>query len=170
MPLSAGKRKRTLNFYSNATHLILLNYFRKRLCCGLLDSMSCFTWVRALSFAAIAIASRSDASPENAIFRPGRPLHDFRGDRIYAGGANVFFEDGIYWLVGEGQKVLPGVCSECFNLYSSNDLASWTNRGCILKNEDIVAPGPKPSQNYRMGEWARLARLLPAWPHRSVTL
>lgn len=106
-----------------------------------------------LALAAIAVVAAAAANPEDAVFYPGRALYDSAGERVYAGGANVFLEDGVYWLIGEGKKVLPGVCSACFNLYSSTDLSNWTNRGCALRNEDIVAPGPKPSQNYRMGEF-----------------
>lgn len=62
-------------------------------------------------------------------------------------------------------------CSECFNLYSSPDLGTWTFevqraglysrrlrvdffnllhlQGCVLKNEDIVAPQPG-TPYYRM--------------------
>jgi hypothetical protein len=69
------------------------------------------------------------------------PLFDTKGDRLYAGGANMWRENGTFWLVGEGRKTEPGVCSACINLYSSPDLAAWTFEACVLKNADVVAPG-----------------------------
>lgn len=51
---------------------------------------------------------------------------------------------GLYYIVGEGQKSNPDL-SACFNLYSSPDWAKWTLEGCVLRNQDVVAPGPKPT-------------------------
>lgn len=53
----------------------------------------------------------------------------------------MYFEDGLYYLIGEGKKVLgDNDISECFNLYSSPNLSAWTFVSCALKNEDIIAP------------------------------
>lgn len=57
---------------------------------------------------------------------------------MYAGGANLYLEDGVFFLIGEGKKVLSGDCSACFNLYKSTDLVTWQYVSCILKNSDIV--------------------------------
>ena len=103
-------------------------------------------------------------SPETSVIRSAVPWVDTSGARIYAGGANLYEEDGIFYLVGEGKKVLSGDCSDCFNLYKSVDLEHWDFVSCILKNEDIVGPAgfkfpwrmerPKifkcPSGGYRM--------------------
>ena len=88
-------------------------------------------------------------SPEDAVLRPGVALFDISGNRLYAGGANLWLENGTYYLVGEGKKTLPGVCSECLNLYSSPDFVAWTFEACVLRNEDVVAPIPKPG-NWRL--------------------
>ena len=61
----------------------------------------------------------------------------------------MWLENGTFYLVGEGKKTLPGVCSECLNLYSSPDLVAWTFEACALRNEDVVAPIPKPG-NWRI--------------------
>ena len=96
----------------------------------------------------------STGNPETAIITPGVAWFDTEGNRIYAGGANLIEENGLFYLVGESEKVLgsnpadPDL-SECFNLYVSEDLASWKNLGCILWNQDIIADQPG-QPNYRM--------------------
>jgi hypothetical protein len=40
--------------------------------------------------------------PEHTVIRSGIPWMDTSGNRIYAGGANIYFENGLYYLVGEG--------------------------------------------------------------------
>ena len=99
--------------------------------------------------ALMSFALASAAPPEDAIIRSGVPWLDTDGNRMYAGGANMFLENGVFYLVGEGKKVLAGDCSACFTLYSSADLQAWTNRGCILNNTEIVSP-PKWTYPYRM--------------------
>ena len=104
--------------------------------------------MRTALLAAAAVAARA-AAPEDAVLRPGAALFDTDGNRLYAGGANIWAENGTFYLVGEGRKTLSGVCSECLNLYSSQDLAAWTFEACVLRNEDVVAPVAKPG-NWRM--------------------
>jgi hypothetical protein len=94
----------------------------------------------ALFFLAGLLSLVSGQSPEDAVIRSAVPWIDSSGNRVYAGGANLFFQDGYYWMVGEGKKVLSGDCSDCFNLYKSTDLEHWDYVSCILKNEDIVGP------------------------------
>ena len=93
-------------------------------------------------------AAAAAASPEDAVFTPGKPVYDTRGKRIYAGGANIFAENGTFYVVGEGEKVYSD-CSECIQLYKSADLATWHYVGCILNNSDVVAPQPG-TPHYRM--------------------
>lgn len=92
------------------------------------------------------VAAAAAQNPEDAVFRSGAPWYTVDGQRIYAGGANLYLEDGTYWMIGEGNKTLPpakgGDCSECFNLYSSKDLQNWTFQGCVVKNEDLRAAMP----------------------------
>jgi hypothetical protein len=97
---------------------------------------------------ASAAASAAAASPEDAVFTPGVPMLDTRGKRIYAGGANMYLEDGTYYLVGEGEKVYSD-CSECLVMYKSTDLQAWDYVGCTLNNSNVVAPLPG-TPHYRM--------------------
>ena len=56
----------------------------------------------ALCVVVVAVAATiAVAAPEDAVFYPGRAMYDSAGERMYAGGANIFLEDGVYWLVGE---------------------------------------------------------------------
>jgi hypothetical protein len=51
---------------------------------------------------AIALAMGASAgNPENTVIRPGVPVFDTQGNRLYAGGANIWFENNTFWLVGE---------------------------------------------------------------------
>jgi hypothetical protein len=101
----------------------------------------------ALAAAALLLPCVQAQGPESAVIRSAVPWYDTSGNRIYAGGANMYEENGVYYLVGEGKKVLDGDCSACFNLYKSTDLESWDFVSCVLRNQDIVAPGKAP---YRM--------------------
>lgn len=76
-------------------------------------------------FALLVLAACAAQSPETSVIRSGVPWYDSSGNRIYAGGANMYLEGGVYYLVGEGKKVLSGDCSDCFNLYKSTDLEHW---------------------------------------------
>lgn len=93
-------------------------------------------------------------NPETAVITPGVAWFDTDGNRINAGGANLIEEGGLFYLVGESEKVLgsnpsdPDL-SECFNLYVSEDLIAWKNLGCILRNQDILAD-QLGQPNYRM--------------------
>lgn len=46
-----------------------------------------------------------DTTTSQQVFHPGQPMYDTRGKRIYAGGANLYVEGGVYYLIGEGEKV-----------------------------------------------------------------
>ena len=92
---------------------------------------------------AAALGSLAHAlDPVDAVIRSGVEWLDTAGQRIYAGGANMYLLNDTYFLVGEGKKTLSGDCSDCFNLYSSTDLQSWAHLGCVLANADVVAPPP----------------------------
>ncbi len=64
--------------------------------------------LRSLFFASLLCATIVAQSPEKSIIRPGQAWFDTDGNRIYAGGANIYTENGVYYLVGEGKKVLSG--------------------------------------------------------------
>ena len=68
---------------------------------------------------------------------------------MYFGGANLYEENGLYYLVGEGEKV--GGISGCFNFYRSPDLSTWTNLGCLLNISDIIVPPPFDNSTFRRG-------------------
>ena len=106
-------------------------------------------FARAAASAALLAALALALAPEDAVIRSGVAWFDTAGERIYAGGANMVLEGGLFYLVGEGKKVVSGDNSACFNFYSSPDLQSWTNRGCILNNTAIKSP-PQWSYPYRM--------------------
>jgi hypothetical protein len=59
---------------------------------------------------------------------------------MYVGGANIYQENGVFYLVGEGKKVLSGDCSSEFTFYNSTDLVHWNPLPSPLQNKDIVAP------------------------------
>ena len=92
-----------------------------------------------LAILVVALSANAQG-PESSAIRSAVPWFDTQGNRIYAGGANMYFENGSYYLVGEGKKVLSGDCSDCFNLYKSVDLEKWDFVECVLKNENIVGP------------------------------
>ena len=56
-----------------------------------------------------APAPPAAADPADAVIRSGVPWYDTDGNRMFAGGANMYVEDGVYYLIGEGKKVLSGV-------------------------------------------------------------
>ena len=105
--------------------------------------------------------SVSSQSPESGEILPGQEWIDTNGNRVYAGGANVVWEQSVsrFFMVGEGNKTHQD-CSECFNLYSSPDLSSssWRFEGCILKNEDIRAAAPPPFNNVTAYPFYRMER------------
>lgn len=95
--------------------------------------MISFIWVSLLALC-------TSSNPEDTIIRSGQPWTDTTGQRMYVGGANMFFENGLYYLVGEGRKVLSGDCSSEFTLYASADLQNWKPLPSPLQNKDIIAP------------------------------
>eukprot|EP01048_Picozoa_sp_COSAG05_P009644 COSAG05_NODE_803_length_7215_cov_20.387858_1_plen_879_part_10 len=85
----------------------------------------------------------------HTVIRSGVPWYDTEGKRMYFGGANLYEENGLYYLVGEGEKV--GGISGCFNFYRSPDLSTWTNLGCLLNISDIIVPPPFDNSTFRRG-------------------
>lgn len=101
--------------------------------------------------AAAVVSAVLAASPEDAVFAPGQPIYDVKGDRVYAGGANLYLENGLYYMIGEGKKTGSGDLSTCLNLYSSPDLTTWTLLSCAVPNSAVVAPfSPGAGGLYRM--------------------
>lgn len=60
-----------------------------------------------------------------ALGAAGVPWFDTDGHRIYAGGANMYQENGRFYIVGEGNKVC---CLEC-------------NLGCLECNLQVGGEG-----------------------------
>ena len=96
--------------------------------------------------AGLALVAAQD--PASAVIRSGVAWYDTAGERMYAGGANIYKEGDTFYLVGEGKKTLGSDCSACFNQYSSVDLENWTPLGCVMKNQDVVAPPPYNKENF----------------------
>lgn len=57
----------------------------------------------------LLLPASAAADPADAVIRSGVPWYDTDGNRMFAGGANMYVEDGVYYLIGEGKKVLSGV-------------------------------------------------------------
>lgn len=99
--------------------------------------------------------------PETGIILPGQEWIDTNGNRVYAGGADIIYEESVsrFYMIGEGNKTHQD-CSECFNLYSSVDLSSttWQFEGCVLKNEDIRLAAPFPFNNITTYPFYRMER------------
>lgn len=72
--------------------------------------------LRHLLISSAAAAAAAAAGPEDAVIRSGVPWLDTDGNRIYAGGANLFLEAGVFYLVGEGKKVVSGDNSACLQV------------------------------------------------------
>ena len=105
---------------------------------------------------ALAAAAAAAAGPETAVIRSGVPWYDTDGNRVFAGGANMYVEGGVYYLIGEGKKVLSGVSMSwgggCPQLQS---VAQHT--GCALRRPPRSSGPLSPPPNTR----ARLRRTSP---------
>lgn len=78
-------------------------------------------------------------TPSCATFYPGIPLNDTDGNRIFAGGAGFYVENGTYYWYGESQKDPTYALSPGFNLYTSNDgLATWQNHGMVFEGTNVT--------------------------------
>jgi hypothetical protein len=78
---------------------------------------------------AIALAMGASAgNPENTVIRPGVPVFDTQGNRLYAGGANIWFENNTYWLVGEvSVQGCPKMHAACRLKLSLDHELSWSH-------------------------------------------
>lgn len=68
--------------------------------------------------------------------RPGQIWLDTEGKRIQAHGAQVFYENGTYYWVGENKEKTLGkdkIWTWGIRLYSSKDLYNWTDEGLIVE-------------------------------------
>ena len=67
--------------------------------------------------------------------RPGKTWLDTKGERIQAHGASVYYEDGVYYWIGEdkshtGKK--GKIWTWGIHCYSSRDLCNWEDEGLIV--------------------------------------
>lgn len=74
----------------------------------------------------------------------GVPWYDNNGKVIQAHGGGIRKEGNTFWWVGEDKTGNTGSFQNGFHLYSSTDLANWTDEGIILKaSSDTNSPiGP----------------------------
>ncbi len=75
------------------------------------------------------------ARPRDAIC-PGKVWYDTKGDRIQAHGGTVFFENGIYYWIGENKDYTRKegkVWTWGVKIYSSRDLYNWKDEGYLVE-------------------------------------
>lgn len=90
--------------------------------------------------------TRTGGGPAAATITSGIVFNDTAGQPVHAHGAGMLLPDTHphfgrrYYLVGTTKKLPPHWLSEGINLYSSDDLESWTFEGEILHAKQI---GPK---------------------------
>ena len=68
--------------------------------------------------------------------RPGQTWLDTEGNRIQAHGACVYYEDGVYYWIGEDKsrtRKWGKLWTYGINLYTSKDLCNWTYQGHIIE-------------------------------------
>lgn len=66
---------------------------------------------------------------------PGKPWYDTHGRRIQAHGASVYYEDGVYYWIGENKQFTKKgtkIWSWGVKCYSSTDLCNWRDEGLII--------------------------------------
>ena len=74
----------------------------------------------------------------NDCIRPGQPWYDTNGKRIQAHGAQLWYENGTYYWIGENKEFTTGeddIWTWGIRLYSSKDLYNWTDEGLIVPAE-----------------------------------
>ena len=68
--------------------------------------------------------------------RPGKTWLDTEGNRIQAHGACVYYEDGVYYWIGEDKSKTRKhgkLWTYGINLYTSTDLCNWSYQGHIIE-------------------------------------
>lgn len=81
----------------------------------------------------------------NNSIKPGQVWLDTDGKRIQAHGAQVYFEDGVYYWIGENKEHTTGedeIWTWGIRMYSSRDLYNWKDEGLIVppdtENENSI--------------------------------
>lgn len=72
---------------------------------------------------------------ENKTIKPGKVWLDTKGERIQAHGACVYYEDGVYYWIGEDKSHTSKkgkIWTWGIHCYSSTDLCNWTDEGLIV--------------------------------------
>lgn len=72
---------------------------------------------------------------ENKTIKPGKVWFDTNGERIQAHGAGVFYEDGVYYWIGEDKSHTTKrgkIWTWGIHCYSSTDLCNWKDEGLIV--------------------------------------
>lgn len=74
----------------------------------------------------------------NTVIKPGKVWEDTEGKRIQAHGACVFYEDGVYYWIGEDKshtRKKGKIWTWGIRCYSSTDLCNWKDEGHIVSPE-----------------------------------
>lgn len=83
---------------------------------------------------------------KNNCIHPGQPWMDTNGKRIQAHGACVYYENGVYYWIGENKEFTDGKNKKIWTwgirMYASQDLYNWEDQGLIVepdvKNKNSV--------------------------------
>lgn len=76
---------------------------------------------------------------------PGQPWLDTHGRRIQAHGASVYYENGVYYWIGENKQFThkgSKIWSWGVKAYSSTDLCNWRDEGLIIPPEPYDKKSP----------------------------
>ena len=90
---------------------------------------------------------KENARPRDSI-RPGQVWYDTKGERIQAHGAQIYYEDGVYYWIGENKdytRKKGSIWTWGVKVYSSRDLCNWTDLGflvepCLTDQNSILFP------------------------------
>ena len=70
------------------------------------------------------------------MIRPGQVWKDISGNRIQAHGANIYYEDGVYYWIGEDKSHTSKkrkIWTWGVRCYTSRDLVNWEDQGHIIE-------------------------------------
>lgn len=79
-----------------------------------------------------ALALAADEPALDTVFASGTRPVDTEGNEVHAHGGCIIQVNGTYYWYGESLKLPPNWISAGVSLYSSPDLATWTNHGLAL--------------------------------------
>lgn len=80
-------------------------------------------------------AEEAVKEPMRTAICPGKVWRDTKGRRIQAHAGGLLYEDGTYYWYGENKEKTDGkstIWTYGIRIYSSRDLYSWKDEGCII--------------------------------------